>query len=171
MQVTIRDFHNQDFETVWRIDQQCFAPGISYSRPELAAYMRATGSFTLVAQSQDAGNPDSPAEPEQSSAAEIIGVLVAHANRRGAGHIITIDVLPRARRFGIGSRLLSAAEERLRAANCSMVQLETAVDNTSALTFYKRHNYSLLRTIPRYYPGGLDAFVLQKNLLSSPPDR
>ena len=170
MRATIREFHNRDFETLWHIDQQCFAPGISYSRPELAAYMRATGSFTLVAECREAGNPDSPADPGLSGAGEIIGFLVAHANRRGAGHIITIDVLPKARRSGIGSRLLSAAEERLRAAHCRMVQLETAVDNTSALTFYRRHNYSLLKTIPRYYPGGLDAFVLQKNLLSSPSD-
>lgn len=133
--------------------------------------MRATGSFTLVAESQPSGNPEPPADLGSSGPREIMGFLVAHANRRGAGHIITIDVLPKARRFGIGSRLLSAAEERLRAAHCSMVQLETAVDNATALTFYKRHSYSLLRTIPRYYPGGLDAFVLQKNLLSSPSDR
>ncbi|HKN35038.1 MAG TPA: N-acetyltransferase [Terriglobales bacterium] len=171
VQVTIRDFHSRDFETLWRIDQQCFAPGISYSRPELAAYMHAAGSFTLVAESQETPNTESPVGSATSGSGEIIGFLVGHANRRGAGHIITIDVLPQARRSGIGSRLLLAAEERLRAAHCSMVRLETAVDNTSALTFYKRHNYSLLRTIPRYYPGGLDAFVLQKNLLSSPSDR
>jgi len=168
VRVTIRDFHSRDFETLWRIDQQCFAPGISYSRPELAAYMRASGSFTLVAESQETENTEPPAD---SAPRAIIGFLVGHANRRGAAHIITIDVLPKARRSGIGSRLLSAAEERLRAAHCSTVQLETAVDNTSALTFYKRHNYSLLRTIPRYYPGGLDAFVLEKNLLSSASDR
>jgi [ribosomal protein S18]-alanine N-acetyltransferase len=163
VRVRIRDFHSRDFETLWRIDQQCFAPGISYSRPELAAYMRLAGSFTLVAQFQDTETTEPPAN---SAPPEIMGFLVGHANRRGTGHIITIDVLPKARRSGIGSHLLSAAEERLRAAHCSRVQLETAVDNTSALTFYKRHNYSLLRTIPRYYPGGLDAFVLEKDLLS-----
>ncbi len=46
---TIRDFQPSDFETLWRIDQDCFSPGISYSRAELKIYMRRRGSFTLVA--------------------------------------------------------------------------------------------------------------------------
>ena len=45
----IREFMPTDFETLWRIDQDCFPPGISYSRQELKTYMRRRGSFTLVA--------------------------------------------------------------------------------------------------------------------------
>jgi len=44
---------------------------------------------------------------------EIMGFIVAEA-RRQTGHIITMDVLPEARRAGIGSSLLQAAEDRLR---------------------------------------------------------
>jgi len=93
---SIRAFQKEDFETLWRIDQQCFAPGISYSRPELAAYIRMAGAFTLVA--EFAAETPGPAPAER----EIVGFLVAHAKRRGAGHIITIDVLPKARRAGLG---------------------------------------------------------------------
>jgi ribosomal protein S18 acetylase RimI-like enzyme len=50
---------------------------------------------------------------------------------------------------------------------CTISYLETAVDNLPALAFYKRHNYFLLKTLPRYYSNGVDAFVLQKDLLSS----
>jgi len=153
---SLRDFHNSDFETLWRIDQQCFAPGISYSQPELAAYIRLLNSFTIVAET---ANSDQP---------RILGFLVATANRRRQGHIITIDVLPEARRFGVGSHLLTAAEDRLRTRQCTSVMLETAVDNTAALAFYKRHHYFVVKTMPRYYPDGLDAFVLEKNLLSTP---
>ena len=157
MQYSIRDYRKEDFETLWRIDQQCFAPGISYSRPELLGYIRLYGSFTLMAESAKEG--------EASATPEIVGFLVATANRRGVGHIITIDVLPVARRSGVGSRLLALAEDRLRAAHCSTVRLETAVNNTSALAFYKRHNYLVVKTIPRYYPDGLDALVMDKHLL------
>jgi ribosomal-protein-alanine N-acetyltransferase len=153
---TLRDFHNSDLETLWRIDQRCFAPGISYSQPELAAYIRLLNSFTLIAETS---NPDQR---------QIIGFLVATANRRHQGHVITIDVLPDQRRFGVGSRLLNAAEERLLLRQCTSVVLEAAVNNTSALAFYKRHGYFVVKTIPRYYPDGLDAFVLEKNLLSPP---
>ena len=45
----LRDFRHDEFEALWRIDQQCFEPGISYSRLELATYLRRSGAFTLVA--------------------------------------------------------------------------------------------------------------------------
>jgi ribosomal-protein-alanine N-acetyltransferase len=144
---TIRDFHPTDFDTLWKIDQTCFPPGIAYSQAELKLYMRRRGSFTLVA-----------AEAEKAG-----GFIVAEGNR-GLGHIITIDVIAAARRSGVGSLLLNSAESRLKANQCRAVELETAVDNVSALSFYKRHGYSVIKTFPRYYSNGVDALVLQKDL-------
>jgi ribosomal-protein-alanine N-acetyltransferase len=159
----LREFRQKDFEPLWSIDQACFPPGISYSRPDLAAYIRRRGSFTLVAESSGTdGNRTRGAEPSA-----VIGFIVAEGGRRGVGHIITIDVLPAARRLGAGSGLLHAAEERLCAGGCHAVVLETAVDNKAALAFYKRHQYDVIRTVPGYYSDGVDAFVLQKDLLSS----
>lgn len=159
----LRDFRAEDFETVWSIDQVCFAPGISYTRQELGAYMETPGAFTLVAERIDDGAAGGVNSTARNA---IVGFLVAHANRYGRGHLVTIDVLPDARRFGVGSMLISAAEERLRQAKCKFVVLETSVDNQSALAFYKRHQYFLVKTVPRYYANGVDAFVLQKDLLS-----
>jgi ribosomal protein S18 acetylase RimI-like enzyme len=44
------------------------------------------------------------------------------------------------------------------------VELETAVDNVSALSFYKRQGYNVTKTQPRYYSNGVDALVLEKPL-------
>jgi [ribosomal protein S18]-alanine N-acetyltransferase len=143
----IREFQPEDFETLWRMDQECFPPGIAYSKPELKAYVRHRGVFTLVA----AGARDG-----------IGGFIVVHNGP--TGHIITIDVIASARRSGVGSLLLQAAEERLRAGGSRAVGLETAVDNLAALSFYKRHGYSVIRTWPRYYSNGVDALVLKKEL-------
>jgi [ribosomal protein S18]-alanine N-acetyltransferase len=159
---TIRDFHPSDFETLWRIDQDCFPPGISYSRAELKVYMRRRGSFTLVA--ADAAGPGKRGKQSPPiSSTNLTGFIVAEGDR-GSGHIITIDVIATARRSGVGSLLLRAAEDRLRAAGCRSVELETAVDNVSALSFYKRHGYSVIKTFPRYYSNGVDALVLEKDL-------
>ena len=80
------------------------------------------------------------------------------------GHVITIDVDHGARRSGVGSLLLRAAEDRLRAEGSRAVGLETAVDNLAALAFYKRHGYNVIRTWPRYYSNGVDALVMRKEL-------
>jgi ribosomal-protein-alanine N-acetyltransferase len=153
---TIRDFEPSDFDTLWRIDQKCFPPGIAYSRAELKLYMRRRGSFTLVAMDTTA----------DAAAVAVAGFIVAEADSRAHGHIITIDVVDAVRRSGVGSKLLGAAEARLRAAGCRSLQLETAVDNLSALSFYKRHAYSVIQTYPRYYANGVDALVLEKELES-----
>lgn len=142
----VRDFQPEDFETLWRMDQECFAPGVSYSKPELMSFINRTGAFTLVA----------------ADAKEIQGFIVIQGGK--AGHVITIDVRPQARRSGVGSLLLRGAEERLASAGSRMINLETAVDNVSALAFYKRHGYSVIRTWPRYYANGVDALVLKKSL-------
>jgi [ribosomal protein S18]-alanine N-acetyltransferase len=144
----IRDFNLEDFETLWQMDQACFPPGISYSRRELNTYMRRKDSFTLVAADETDG--------------KIAGFIVAHGGT--TGHIITIDVAAAARRWGVGSLLLRAAEDRLLASGAKAVGLETAVDNVVALSFYKRHGYHVVRTWPRYYSNGVDALVLTKHL-------
>ena len=144
---TIRDSTPEDFETLWRIDQECFPPGIAYSQRELKLYMRRRGAFTLVANDGEG---------------KIAGFIVAQGGP--TGHIVTIDVIPEARRARVGSLLMKAAEDRLCAAGSQAVGLETAVDNAAALAFYKRHGYSVIRTWPRYYPNGVDALVMQKEL-------
>jgi [ribosomal protein S18]-alanine N-acetyltransferase len=155
VEFALRDYRPGDFEVLWNIDQRCFAPGIAYSKRELAIYIRRRGSFTLVAETAE--TPD--------HGPQIAGFIVAEANR-GVGHIISIDVLPESRRLGLGSKLLTAAEHRLRSQACRNVILETAVDNISALGFYKRHQYAVLKVSPRYYSNGVDALVLGKSLSS-----
>jgi len=149
MEFVIRDFNPEDFETLWRIDQACFPPGISYSRQELKTYLRSRGAFTLVA---------------EDGKGQAAGFIVAHG--ASVGHIITIDVMSAARRSGLGSQLLREAEKRLHAAGSVVVGLETAVDNVGALAFYKRHGYSVVGTWPRYYSNGVDALMLEKRLKS-----
>lgn len=157
MRFTVRDYRSDDFETLWAIDQSCFGPNIAYSQDELRFYLRRPGAFTLVAESND--------QVTDATGSAILAFVVTESSRRGMGHIITIDVRPEVRRQHIGSALLDAAEERLRAAKCHAVRLETAVDNSSALSFYKRHGYDVIKIIPHYYSNGLDALLLEKNLL------
>ncbi len=150
MPVRIREFRRADFMQLWRIDQECFAPGISYTRVELAHYMARRGAFTLVAENAEAKRP------------EIVGFIVAECDRRGLGHVITLDVLATARRTGVGSMLMAEAEQRVKSAGCKAVYLEAAVDNSAARAFYGRHGYSVLRSLPRYYNNETDGVLMAK---------
>ena len=144
----LRDYRDADFETLWQLDQECFPPELAYSRTELAGYIRRRGSVTVVAELEG----------------EIAGYIVAERGGRKVGHIITLDVRTQARRAGLGSKLMSAAEERLRALGCSSLLLEVAVDNAAAIAFYHRLGYATLATIPRYYNDQTDALLLGKKL-------
>jgi ribosomal-protein-alanine N-acetyltransferase len=163
VQYLLRDGRSSDLDALWRIDQACFPPGISYSRLELAVYMRRPGSFTLVAE-----QPRTRTKSFGDQPGTILGFLVSQTEANKTGHIVTIDVVGNARRAGIGSKLLAAAEERLRAAQIESVYLETMISNLGAVEFYQRHSYELVRTEERYYPNGADAFVFAKELLSAP---
>ncbi|HVI11038.1 MAG TPA: N-acetyltransferase [Candidatus Binatia bacterium] len=179
MPFVLREYDPADFDTLWRIDQACFTPEIAYSRKELKIYTLRRGAFTLVAAEKPAAGPGRANSGEskletrssgktttdsRSDGSSIAGFIVAEVGPRGVGHIITIDVVAAARRSGVGSLLLSSAEDRLRLSGCHAVELETAVDNISALSFYKRHGYHVVRTFPRYYSNGVDALVLVKEL-------
>ena len=174
----IRAYRPEDFRRLWEIDQACFPPGISYTQFELKTYIRHPSSFTLVAEqtgSDQRAVPDKTDRTDKTEEAfqtsEVLGFLVANRAASGRGHIITIDVRKNGRRFGIGSALLNSAEEQFRAAHCAVVRLETAVDNVAALSFYKRHGYTVIKSIPRYYSNGVDALLLEKDLHSPLPSR
>jgi ribosomal protein S18 acetylase RimI-like enzyme len=151
----IRQFEKADFDTLWRIDQACFDPQLAYSRPEMAFYMRRPGSFTLVAEAE--GVPGNG----------ILGFIVAET-RRKSGHIVTIDVVAEARRAGVGSALLRAAEDQLLRAGVVAVALETPVNNAAAIRFYKQKGYFVEKTVTGYYSGQMDALVMTKELAPSP---
>lgn len=162
----IRQFEKRDFETLWQIDQDCFDPQLAYSRPELAFYMRRPSAFTLVAERNVIGTPSAAKDPNSSEAGverKILGFIVAE-KRRQTGHIITIDVISEARRTGVGSALLDAAENRLREEGTAAVELETAVNNESAIRFYKQKGYFVEKTVRGYYSNHLDALVMSKAL-------
>jgi [ribosomal protein S18]-alanine N-acetyltransferase len=154
----LRDYETADFRELWTIDQQCFAPGIAYSQRELAWYMNMRGAFTVVAED------DQEASKNREEQRRIVGFVVGQKQPRGLGHVVTIDVVAEVRRAGVGSMLLDAAEQRLRQMGCNAIYLETAVDNDAALRFYKRHGYSVVKTIPRYYLDSIDALMMGKPL-------
>jgi ribosomal protein S18 acetylase RimI-like enzyme len=145
--ITLRTFNPDDFDTLYEIDQACYELEVAYSKRELRAYLRFTGSDCLVAETET----------------QIAGFCIS-ARREESGYIVTIDVLPEFRRDHVGTKLLTEIERRLAANGVREVALETATDNDSAVAFWTKHGYRKLGVKKDYYPGGRDAFAMSKTL-------
>jgi len=151
--LNLREYRPADFERLLEIDQICFVEGIAYSSEEMRHFLTRPSAVRIVGE----------------EAGKIKGFVIADRFRprrsdQSMGQIITIDVLPEARRSGLGSSLLNAAEEKIKAAGGVYVSLETAVDNFAALRFYKKHGYVGLKILPNYYLDSIDALLMGKKL-------
>jgi ribosomal-protein-alanine N-acetyltransferase len=161
----IRLYRATDFDRLWQIDQACFPEGIAYTQMELSGFITRRNAITLVAElsssSEGSGSKPGHGTTKKNS---IAGYVIAQPLRK-TGRIITLDILPEARRHRLGSKLVLACEDRLRQRGCTEMYLETAVDNEAALKLYHKMGYTILRTLPGYYHAhGLDAFLMGKAL-------
>lgn len=138
----IRGYRPPDFERLYRIDQMCFESGIAYSRSELAFYVRDPRSTVRVA----------------DISGEIAGFALGRVEHDALAHIITLDVVPEARRKGVGTGLMRAMHREFLRRNAEISILEVSVENTGALSFYERLRYRYACTLPGYYAGRIDAF-------------
>lgn len=83
--------------------------------------------------------------------------------------ILSLGVLPAARRHGIATALLEAAVVSLLAAGVASLFLEVAADNRAALAFYRSHGFGEVGRRSRYYrrANGQDADALVLKLTFS----
>jgi [ribosomal protein S18]-alanine N-acetyltransferase len=144
----LRSFKAADLPALYEIDQSCFPPGVSYSKEELAAFVKHRTSETWVAE----------------EAKEIVGFLVACRACNGQMHVITLDVREDWRRRGVGAALMDAAEGWGRARGLEVVSLETAEENLAAQAFYSKRGYAKLGEVKNYYADGSTAWVMGKPL-------
>ncbi len=147
-QLEIRAFLAEDFEELYAIDQACYPPSIAYSRAVLKSFLYASGTRTFVA----------------TRGARIVGFVTVEKTAAQRGHVITLDVLQAHRRRGIGGALLDTGERWLESQGVSTVDLETAVDNLTAIEFWQANGYATQWRIRHYYGGGVDAWLMRKVL-------
>ena len=142
----LREYRATDFPQLCAIDRLCFSEAIAYTPEEIALGLTQPGAFALVAEVQD----------------QVIAFVLAYRKKRRLGHIMTIDVRPEFRQMGLGNQLMELAEQRLRQNGAARVILEVSVQNDNAIRFYQRLGYATKRILPRYYPDGTDAYLMEK---------
>ncbi len=138
----IRKYRPNDLTCLHRIDQICFAADIAYSRGELLFYLKHPGSVTLIAESHD----------------RIVGFAVGRVLQNGLAHVLTLDVLPEARRHGVGTLLMQTLHDEFKSRVVSLVVLEVSTVNTAAQRLYEGLQYRVVETLHGYYNGREDAY-------------
>lgn len=119
-----------------------------WSEAEFARLIANPGAFAFLS---------SPQKPE--------GFVLGWAIAEDA-EILTIAVLPQARRKGVGRKLVEAASEAARAAGAERLVLEVAADNHNARALYEAAGFSQIGRRKGYYAdGGADALVLARSLV------
>jgi ribosomal-protein-alanine N-acetyltransferase len=151
MQFTLRDYSPSDLETLYEIDQACYARGIAYSRHVLRWYLSQRGALCIVARAVGA------------TEGAMLGFIIARG-RGVEGYIVTIDVLEAHRRLGIGTALLQETERRLAKMGVRYVGLQTATNNEAGVAFWQRHGYRRSGLSRGYYLGRIDAYEMVKEL-------
>jgi [ribosomal protein S18]-alanine N-acetyltransferase len=147
MKTLIRHAVPADFESLLAIDVSSFPGGVAYDATELAYFMNHEGAETIVLEADG----------------KIVAFLIMeiHRNRRSAT-IVTLDVCENERRNGYGTQLLRRSEEMLIDFGVEGYDLQVDVTNTGAIAFYKKHGFTTVRTLRRYYANGNDAFLMVK---------
>lgn len=78
------------------------------------------------------------------------------------GHIVSIAVMDEHSRCGIGTRLIEAGMESMKAYGVDEFFLETRVTSEGAILFYKKLGFKIKKTMKKYYAEGTDAYHMSK---------
>lgn len=105
--------------------------------------MHGVKSFTAVAEEEFAGFAASEFDREEDAVC-----------------LMTLAVVPKYRRQGIGSALLKAAESAFSPKDRFYLYVD--IENLSAIRLYERAGYRRTGTIASYYMNGNDALVMEK---------
>ena len=80
------------------------------------------------------------------------------------GHVVSIAVLPSARRKGVAQAMISTALDGMRFYKAKQCYLEVRVTNDAGVALYKKLGFEVSRTVHGYYSDGEDAYVMSKKL-------
>jgi ribosomal-protein-alanine N-acetyltransferase len=148
--IRLRSGEPGDLAALHKLDHVCFAQGIAYSKAELQYFLTHPSCSCWIA------------EQRGSQLAGFVIIERAHLNGSPAGHIVTLDVDPAARRHGLGTLLMQTAEEQLKHEGAAWMSLEVAENNLAARHFYRNLGFITRGKIAKYYGGTIDAEVMEK---------
>jgi [ribosomal protein S18]-alanine N-acetyltransferase len=152
--VSIRDYGIADLDSMFRLDEVCFAAEFRFDLRSMREFAGEQGAVVRIAQASDG---------------EIVGFVIVHVELGEdgpVGYVVTLDVAEASRRRGLAGRLMRDAERKVMEIDgAAAMVLHVFTGNAGAIAFYERLGYERLGVRPGFYGrAGLDAFVYRKVL-------
>ena len=95
---------------------------------------------------------------------EKVGGLVFYLDTLDAFELLFIYVTKKARKKGVGHKLMTAFIESCQQAGKERAFLEVRVSHIAAQNLYKAHGFCCIAKRPRYYKDNEDAYIMEKFL-------
>ncbi len=151
--IHIRTASPDDFERIVALEKICFPKELAYTRRQLRHLLMKANSTVLV---------------EKTSTVLRGFIIILYRRGTKVAGVETINVDPMYRKKGIGQRLLTAAEERIRKKGMQKIRLEVAITNQAAITLYEHAGFQKTTLLKKYYnydhEGSRDAYRMVKEL-------
>ena len=141
----------EDLDDLYEVEVACFRRG-RFREEHVAWILANPNALTLVVPALDG----------------LLGSIMLLFERK-ACRVLSVAVIPSARRRGYGLEMMRAAEDAARARGCLAVRLEVSTQNTGAIEFYRRLGYAVDGVLYGYYSWGEDAYSMAKPVVAAAP--
>ena len=142
--------------------RDCF-PEDPWDAPSFARLFALYGVFGYLAWFDEAASDKAPGDDALGD--DALGGFILARDLGGEAEILTLGVLPRTRRLGVGRALLDAVMMEAGRRRLGSVVLEVASDNAAARRLYSATGFVRVGMRPRYYRrdhGAIDALILRR---------
>lgn len=143
---TISPFKLTDMGTVIRLEQDCFPEDAFGWGTFLSLYWRGRDMFFVARDEQ-----------------QIVGYLSAYMDGL-CGYIASIAVSLHMRRQGLAQDLIETLRQRVISKQGRALTLHVRASNAPAVMLYKKLDFAVVATLPRYYHNGESAYYMRKPL-------
>lgn len=147
--VRVRRGENTDLDELLKLEERTFDSD-RLSRAQYRRHLDSDSAQVLVA---------------SATHNHFLGAAVLLFRKRSTvTRVYSLATQPQARRQGVGTALLKAAEQAARRRGCRALRLEVQVGNARAIKLYERLGYICIGSRPHYYQDGADAWRYEKLL-------
>jgi len=156
MAFTIRRFKPSDLEQVMHINRVCLPENYTTSF-FMDLYQRFPETFTVAEENGDVVGYIMCRIETGIPSFKLLGIT-------RKGHVISIAVLPKHQRGGIGYALMREAMQAMINYKAKECYLEVRASNLPAVNLYRKMGFEIKRTITGYYADGEAAYVMARKL-------